>query len=93
MFLNQPVIKEKKFYNLEIHLFSNLNNKQINDGIFSKKAGENFNLAKILLHVRVQIWGLMSATEHSSGELHKTEVLKSVLLLASAHLYGEEKSF
>ena len=32
-----------------------LNTKQTNDGIFSNKAGENFNLAKIFLNVRVRL--------------------------------------
>ena len=39
----------------KIHLFSILNTKQANDGIFSNKAGENFNLAKLFLNVRVQL--------------------------------------
>ena len=43
------------FCNFKIHLFSILNTKQTNDGIFSNKAGENFNLAKIFLNVRVQL--------------------------------------
>ena len=33
--------------NFKIHLFSILSTKQTNDGIFSNKATENFNLAKI----------------------------------------------
>ena len=32
-----------------------LNTKQTNNGIFSNKAGENFNLAKIFLNVRVRL--------------------------------------
>ena len=52
LFLNQPVFKEN-FLILKIHLFSILNTKQTNDGVFSNKAGENFNLAKIFLNVRV----------------------------------------
>ena len=36
-----------KIYNFKIHLFSFLNTKQTNDGIFLKKTVENFNLAKI----------------------------------------------
>ena len=43
------------FYNFKIHLFSILNTKQTNDCIFSNKAGENFNLAKIFLNVGVQL--------------------------------------
>ena len=39
----------------KIHLFSTLNTKQRNDGIFSNKAGENSNLAKIFLNVRVRL--------------------------------------
>ena len=45
LFLNQPVFKEN-FLILKIHLFSILNTKQTNDGVFSNKAGENFNMAK-----------------------------------------------
>ena len=41
-----------KFCSFKIHLFSILNSKQTNDGIFSNKFGENFNLAKIFLNVR-----------------------------------------
>ena len=37
----------KQNLQFKIHLFSILNTKQTNDGIFSNKAGENFNLAKI----------------------------------------------
>ena len=32
-----------------------LNTKQINDGIFSNRAGENFKLEKTFLNVRVQL--------------------------------------
>ena len=32
-----------------------LNTKETNDGIVSKKAGENFNLEKIFLNVRVRL--------------------------------------
>ena len=32
-----------------------LNTKQVSDGIFSNKAGENFNLATIFLNVRVRL--------------------------------------
>ena len=53
--LNQPVFKENKFCNFKIQLFSILNTKQTNDGIFSNKAGENFKLAKIFLNVRVRL--------------------------------------
>ena len=48
LFLNQPVFYENKFCNLKIHLFSILNTKQTNDGIFSNKAGENFIGKKFL---------------------------------------------
>ena len=47
LFLNQPVFQENKICNFESHLLSVLNTKQTNDGTFSNKAGENFNLAKI----------------------------------------------
>ena len=47
---------ENKFGDFKIHLFSTLNTKQTNDGIFSNKAGENFNLAKISINVRVQLY-------------------------------------
>ena len=53
LFLNQPVFQEKKIYNFKIHLYSFLSTKQTNDGIFSSKTGENFNLAKIFWSVRV----------------------------------------
>ena len=39
----------------KIHLFSILNTKQINDGIFSNKTRENFNLAKTFLNVRARL--------------------------------------
>ena len=39
----------------KIHLFSILNTKQTNDGIFTNKAEENFNLAKIFLNMRVRL--------------------------------------
>ena len=55
LFLNQPVFQENKIYNFKIHLFSFLNTKQINDGVFSNKTEENFNLAKIFWNVRVQL--------------------------------------
>ena len=55
LLLNQPAFYENKIRNFEIHLFSILNTKQTNDGIFSNKAGENFNLAKIFLNVRVRL--------------------------------------
>ena len=55
MFLNQPVFQEHKIYNFEIHLFSILDTKQINDGIFLNKTGENVNLAKLFWNVRVRL--------------------------------------
>ena len=39
----QPVFQKNKIYNFKIHLFSFLNTKQTDDGIFSNKTGENFN--------------------------------------------------
>ena len=53
--LSQPVFQEKKINNFKIHLLSFLNIKQTNDGIFSNKTGENFNLAKIFRNVRVRL--------------------------------------
>ena len=47
LFLNKSVFQENKLCNFKIHLFSILNTKQTNDGTFSNKAGENFNMAKI----------------------------------------------
>ena len=47
LFLNQPVFQENKICNFKISLFSILNTKETNNVIFSNKAGENFNLAKI----------------------------------------------
>ena len=44
-----------KFCSFKIHLFLILNTKQTNDGIFSNKAGENFNLKKNFLNVRVRL--------------------------------------
>ena len=55
LFLNQPVFQENKIYNFEIHLFSFLNTKQTNDGIFSNKTWENFNMVKIFWNVRVRL--------------------------------------
>ena len=57
LFLNQPACQENKFYNFKIYLFSVLNTKQTNGGIFSNMAGENFNLEKIFLNVRVRLQG------------------------------------
>ena len=53
--LNQPVFKENKFCNFKIQLFSILNTKQTNNGIFSNKAGGNFSLAKNGLNVIVRL--------------------------------------
>ena len=36
----------KRTYNFKVRISSFLNTKQTNDGIFFKKTGENFNLAK-----------------------------------------------
>ena len=48
LFLNQLVFKKKnKFCNIKIHLFSILNTKQTNDGIFRTRV--NFHLAKNFL--------------------------------------------
>ena len=44
-----------KFYNFKNNLFAILNTKQTNDGIFSNKAWENFNLTEIFLNVRVRL--------------------------------------
>ena len=55
LFLNQRIFQEIEIYNFKINLFSLLNTKQTNDGNFSKKIGENFNLAKILWNVRVRL--------------------------------------
>ena len=52
LFLNQPVFLESKIFNFKIHLFSFLNTKQTN-GIFSNKARENSDLAKIVSDLRV----------------------------------------
>ena len=43
--------QENKIYNFKIHLFSLLNTKQTNNGIFLTKTGENFNLPKIFWNV------------------------------------------
>ena len=51
--LNQSVFQENRIYNFKIHLFSFLNTKQTNAGIFLNKTGENFNLAKIFWNMRV----------------------------------------
>ena len=45
----------KHVCNFKIHLFSILNTKQTNNAIFSNKTGENSNLAKIFLDVRVRL--------------------------------------
>ena len=47
--------KKTNFEISKIHLFSILNTKQINDGSFSNKAGENFNLVKIFLNERFRL--------------------------------------
>ena len=47
--------KKTNFAVSKIHLFSILNTKQINDGSFSNKAGENFNLVKIFLNERFRL--------------------------------------
>ena len=57
--LVQFVFKSACFLRKQILQFSNslsiLNTKETNNGIFSNKAGENFNLAKMFLNVRVQL--------------------------------------
>ena len=55
-FLNQPVFLKNKFCNFKIHLFSIFSTRQTNNGIFSNKAGKNFNLAKLFLKVRVRLY-------------------------------------
>ena len=55
LFFNQPVFHENKIYNFEIHLFSFLDTKQRNDGIFLSITGDNFNLAKIFWNVRARL--------------------------------------
>ena len=55
MLLNQPVLQENKIYSFKIHLFSFLNTTQINNGVFSNKTEENFNLAKIFWNMRVRL--------------------------------------
>ena len=44
-------------YNFKIHLFSFLNTKQTNNGIFFNKTGDNFNLAKSFWNVRADFNG------------------------------------
>ena len=53
--MSQPgtVFQENKIYNCKIDLFSFLNNKQTDNGIFLNKARENFNLVKIFWNMRV----------------------------------------
>ena len=41
LFLHQPVFQENKIYNFNIHLFSYLNTKQTNDGIFFEQDWRN----------------------------------------------------
>ena len=53
LFLNQPVFQENKICNFKTYLFSFLDTIQTNDGFFSNKTGENFNLAKTFWNVRV----------------------------------------
>ena len=45
-----------KICSFKIHLFSILNTKETNHGIFSNMAGENFILDKIFLDVRVRFY-------------------------------------
>ena len=47
--LNMWLLVQNKFCHFKIHLFSTLNTKQTNDGIFSNKAGENLNFSKNFL--------------------------------------------
>ena len=46
----------KQIFQFKIHLFSILNTKQANDGIFSNRTKENFNFAKTFLNVRVRLY-------------------------------------
>ena len=46
-FISACFSRKQKNLQFKIHLSSILNTKQTNDGIFSSKAGKNFNLAKI----------------------------------------------
>ena len=55
LFLNQSVFQENKIYNIKTHLFSFLNTKQRNDGIFLNTSGDNFDLANIFWNVRVRL--------------------------------------
>ena len=54
--LVQFVFKSVCFLGKQIlqNLNSILNTKQTNDGVFSNKAGENFNFPKIFLNVKVR---------------------------------------
>ena len=54
-FSNEPVFWDNNFCGFKIQLFSVLNTKQTNNGIFSNKAGKNYNLAKIFLNMRVRL--------------------------------------
>ena len=55
LFLNQPIFQENQIYNFKINLFSFLNTKQTNDGIFSNKTEKNFNTTKFFWNVRVRL--------------------------------------
>ena len=55
LFLNQLVFQENKIYNFKINLFSFLNAKQTNDGIFLDLTVEKFYLGKIFWKMRVRL--------------------------------------
>ena len=53
--LKSAFFSRKQNLQFKIHLFSFLNIKPTNDGIFLNKTGENLNLAKIFWNVRVRL--------------------------------------
>ena len=60
---------KNRFSNFKIHLFSILNTKQTNDGIFSDKAWENFDMAEIFLNVRARLSDIYNAANQHKGKI------------------------
>ena len=69
MFLNQPVFQENKLCNFKTYLFSILNTKQTNDGVFSNKAGEKLNLTKMRVFNHY-VKASLEEYEHDAAIIH-----------------------
>ena len=66
--------QENKFCNFKIHLFTILNTKQTNDGIFSSKAGENFKFKSSKTKILAD--GLIKRTSSILDEIESKNVHK-----------------